>query len=79
MSALPVFSSNEVRKHSTKEDGIWVTYKDGVYDITDFVEGHPGGEVIMMAAGNAIDPFWNLYAVHKQPQILKILETYRIG
>lgn len=56
-----------------------MTYKDGVYDITDFVEGHPGGDVIMMAAGNAIDPFWNLYAVHKQPEILKILETYRIG
>lgn len=38
--------------HKTKKEGIWVTYKDGVYDITDFVDGHPGGSKrIMMAAG----------------------------
>lgn len=42
-------------KHKTKQDRIWVTYKDGVYDITDFVEGHPGGSArIMMAAGAAV-------------------------
>lgn len=39
-------------KHKTKKDRIWVTYKSGVYDITEFVEGHPGGSKrIMMAAG----------------------------
>lgn len=43
---------SQVAKHKTKQDRIWVTYKDGVYDITDFVEGHPGGSArIMMAAG----------------------------
>ena len=45
---------SQVAKHKTKQDRIWVTYKDGVYDITDFVEGHPGGSArIMMAAGAA--------------------------
>jgi len=34
-----------------------VTYKDGVYDITDFVDGHPGGSArIMMAAGVPCSP-----------------------
>ena len=29
-----------------------MSFKDGVYDITDFVAGHPGGTSrIMMAAG----------------------------
>ena len=32
---------------------------------TEFVANHPGGsDKIMMAAGKAIDPFWNLYRQH---------------
>ena len=43
---------------------MWVTYKEGVYDITDFVRSHPGGrDKIMLAAGGAIDPFWRIYQV----------------
>ena len=39
--------------------------QDGVYDVTDFVAGHPGGpEKIMMAAGGAVDSFWQLYPQH---------------
>lgn len=69
----------DVSNHATKEDRIWVTYKEGVYDITDFVDDHPGGDIIMMAAGSAVDPFWMMYGVHKQAEILELLETYRIG
>src|SRR4051794_36503551 len=38
---LPEYTRSEVAKHSTKENRIWVTYKNGVYDITDFIEMHP--------------------------------------
>ena len=34
---------DEVKKHTSKENGFWVTYKGGVYDITAFSYGHPGG------------------------------------
>jgi sulfite oxidase len=73
------FTREEVAKHNSKETGIWVAYKDGVYDITEFVDIHPGGEKIMLAAGKAIDPFWKLYAIHDKPDILEMLEQYRIG
>lgn len=33
----------------------------------------------MLAAGGAIDPFWNLYAVHQTSEVWDILEEYRIG
>lgn len=33
----------------------------------------------MMGAGAAIDPFWHIYQQHNQPQVLQLLETYRIG
>lgn len=39
---LPVYTAAEVAKHRTAAGGsarVWVTYGDGVYDITDFVAG----------------------------------------
>ncbi|CAE7720687.1 SUOX, partial [Symbiodinium pilosum] len=77
----PLFSSEEVSKHQTPESGIWVSYKDGVYDITSFVQNHPGGkDKIMLAAGKAIDPFWRIYQQHTgRGNALELLETMRIG
>lgn len=39
---LPVYSRDDISKHNTMEARIWVTFKEGVYDITDFIEMHPG-------------------------------------
>lgn len=50
-----------------------------MYDITDFVVEHPGGDQILLAAGSSVEPFWMLYAVHNNPHVWKILETLRIG
>lgn len=78
-SKSAVISKSEVAKHTTRENGIWVTYGDGVYDITKFVDLHPGGEIILLAAGGSLEPFWNLYAVHKTPEVYEMLEEMRIG
>lgn len=32
-----VYTEEEVAEHQTKEDRVWVTYKGGVYDVTDWV------------------------------------------
>ena len=38
----------------------YIVLQEGVYDITKFIENHPGGkDKIMLAAGKAIDPFWS--------------------
>lgn len=34
---LPEYTADEVAQHKTPKDRVWVTYKDGVYDITDFI------------------------------------------
>lgn len=69
---FPVISKAEVAKHKRAEDGgIWVTYEGGVYDITEFVENHPGGASrILMAAGGALEPFWQLYGLHKKEEVM---------
>lgn len=39
---LPTYELSEISKHRTEATRIWVTYRQGVYDITDFVGSHPG-------------------------------------
>lgn len=74
-----VYSMKEVEKHNKKENGIWVTFKGGVYDVTEFVNEHPGGDKILLAAGGSVEPFWLIYGVHNTPEVLELLEKYRIG
>eukprot|EP00929_Paragymnodinium_shiwhaense_P009329 TRINITY_DN11345_c0_g1_i1.p1 TRINITY_DN11345_c0_g1~~TRINITY_DN11345_c0_g1_i1.p1 ORF type:complete len:639 (-),score=134.90 TRINITY_DN11345_c0_g1_i1:350-2266(-) len=78
---VPTFTRAEVAQHTTRENRIWVSYKDGVYDITDFIVNHPGGtDKIMLAAGKAIDPFWRIYQQHEnRGTALNQLEKMRIG
>ncbi|XP_062843222.1 sulfite oxidase, mitochondrial isoform X2 [Trichomycterus rosablanca] len=77
--SLPIYSQEEVTKHRSLENGVWVTYNGNVYDITEFVAVHPGGAKILLAAGGALEPFWALYAVHKQDHVLEILGEYQVG
>lgn len=76
---LPEYTLEEVSKHSTMKDRVWVSYRHGVYDITDFIAKHPGGDKILLGAGGSVEPFWTLYAVHKSPYVLDMFEKYRIG
>lgn len=77
---FPVFTRQEVARHQSEADRVWVTYGSDVFDVTDFVELHPGGKSkILLAAGGALEPFWSLYAMHKQEHVLEILQGYKVG
>ncbi|XP_076650743.1 sulfite oxidase [Halictus rubicundus] len=77
---LKTYSLEEVGKHDNKDNRVWVIFKQGVYDITDFIDQHPGGSSkILMAAGSSMDPFWTIYANHNTPEIYELLESMRIG
>ena len=53
----PPDRKTEIARHKTQESGVWVTFRDGVYDVTDFVRVHPGGNKILLAAG-CVPGFW---------------------
>ena len=77
-------SKNQIRLKEVKEHGVdaetkWVTKGTRVYDITDWIPGHPGGEVILRAVGGAIDRYWDVFTIHKKQEVYDILETYYIG
>jgi sulfite oxidase len=75
---LPVLGLDKVRED---HDGhVWVTYKGGVYDVTVFLDAHPGGSGrIEMASGSDLSHFWNVYQLHHRPHIKALLEEFRIG
>lgn len=76
---LPTYRLAEVEKHADMKNRVWVTFKDGIYDVTDFVEGHPGGKKILLAAGKPLEPFFITYAQHFNISVLEIMEELRIG
>lgn len=77
---LPDYRLTDIRQHRTAEMGVWVTYGEGVYDISDFMVGHPGGsDRIRLAAGGSVEPFWDVYAIHKTSHVLAIFESMRVG
>ena len=44
----PVFTREEIAKRDGKRGATWVTYKDRVYDISEFVNAHGGPCLIMI-------------------------------
>jgi sulfite oxidase len=83
-SLLPVYTSKDVARHNSTEDGskrIWMSYGGYVYDVTDFIPNHPGGtEKILLAAGSHIEPYWDTYRQHFSSLLpLQYLEAMKIG
>lgn len=76
-----IFRKAEVEQHSSIESRVWIIYKDGVYDITDFIPNHPGGEdKIKLAAGKSVEPFWAIYRQHYNSKLpMELLLPMRIG
>ena len=70
---------SEVRQHGRNATRRWVVKGTKVYDITEWIPNHPGGEVILRAVGGVIDSYWNIFSIHKKQDVYDILEQYYIG
>ncbi|KAI6241911.1 Cytochrome b5 heme-binding domain-containing protein [Aphelenchoides fujianensis] len=47
MADLKTISLEEVAKHNTT-DSCWIALNGKVYDVTKFIEEHPGGEDVLL-------------------------------
>ncbi|OAL37035.1 hypothetical protein AYO20_03804 [Fonsecaea nubica] len=69
----------EVKRHGRESERKWVIKGTRVFDITDWIAAHPGGPVILHAAGCSIDPYWNIFTIHQKQDVYDVLEEYFIG
>ena len=47
VKGMPEYTLEEVAKHDSIEKRVWVAYRHGVYDITDFIYEHPGKKCVI--------------------------------
>ncbi|KAJ1664625.1 hypothetical protein IW140_004018 [Coemansia sp. RSA 1813] len=47
MSETKTFTAEEIAKHYTRDD-IWIVVHGKVYDVTKFLDEHPGGEEVIL-------------------------------
>lgn len=71
-----VLTRQEVAKNNT-EESLWFIIDSKVYDVSDFLDAHPGGEAVLLqvAGQDATTAFYNL---HRQ-EVLQKYENLCIG
>jgi cytochrome b involved in lipid metabolism len=82
MDDLPIYTADDVSKNDgTEGKPIWMSYGGIVYDVTNFINNHPGGsDKILQAAGTAIEPYWYLYRQHFNSDLpMRLMERMAIG
>ncbi|KAJ2733027.1 hypothetical protein IW152_003350 [Coemansia sp. BCRC 34962] len=47
MSKVTAYTGEQIQQHSTRED-IWIVVHGKVYDVTKFLDKHPGGEEVIL-------------------------------
>ena len=79
-SSLPIFSVEDVQQHN-KEGDAWITHRGKVYDVSDFLERHPGGKDILLSyAGQDVTTLMTQEDIHEHTSFAYgWLGKYQIG
>lgn len=70
------YDASEVAKHNNVND-CWIIVDGKVYDITDYIFDHPGGESILANAGG--DSTVGVHGPQHPPSMWDVLKLYYIG
>ncbi|XP_010531157.1 PREDICTED: cytochrome B5-like protein [Tarenaya hassleriana] len=70
------FTKAEVSLHNRRTD-CWIIIKDKVYDVTSYVEEHPGGDAILDHAGD--DSTEGFFGPQHATRVFDMIEDFYIG
>ena len=70
------FEYSEVQRHNKKSD-LWMSINGKVYDVTKFIDEHPGGEEVLLenAGMDATEPFEDVG--HSEDARLMLKDYYK--
>ncbi|CAM9002555.1 unnamed protein product [Rhodiola kirilowii] len=71
-----VFTAAEVAVHNKRID-CWIIIKDRIYDVTSYVEEHPGGDAILAHAGD--DSTEGFFGPQHATRVFDMIEDFYIG
>ncbi|KAI5858514.1 cytochrome b5-like heme/steroid binding domain-containing protein [Tricharina praecox] len=72
------FKPSDVATHKTVETGMYIIIDNGVYDVTGFIDEHPGGAKILkrVLGKDASKSFWKF---HNDGVLAKYTERLKVG
>jgi cytochrome b involved in lipid metabolism len=74
---LPGYTAQQVAKHNTKSD-LWVIVDGNVYDVSSFVDEHPGGVNAIMRHGGG-DSSAGFHGPQHPSRVYDLLPKFQIG
>lgn len=74
---VKTYTLAEVRQHKDAKS-LWIAIADNVYDVTEFIDEHPGGEEVLLeqAGGYVTDAFED---VGHSTDARELMKKYEIG
>ncbi|XP_011345689.1 cytochrome b5 isoform X2 [Ooceraea biroi] len=77
-SSVKLFTREEVSKRTASTKDVWIIIHDNVYDVTSFLNEHPGGEEVLLeqAGYDATEPFED---IGHSSDARQMMEQYKIG
>ncbi|CAN4096310.1 unnamed protein product [Withania somnifera] len=73
---VKTYSKAEVALHNKRTD-CWIIIKDKVFDVTSYVEEHPGGDAILDHAGD--DSTEGFYGPQHATRVFEMIDDFCIG
>ncbi|XP_022729763.1 cytochrome B5-like protein isoform X1 [Durio zibethinus] len=70
------YSKAEIALHDKRTD-CWIIIKDKVYDVSSYVEEHPGGDAILAHAGD--DSTEGFYGPQHATRVFDMIDDFYIG
>jgi protoporphyrinogen oxidase/cytochrome b involved in lipid metabolism len=70
------YSMKEVKTHNTRKDA-WIVINKGVYNITDWIDKHPGGDIIMKGVGKDTTQLFE--SIGHPEYVKKMLKKMKVG
>eukprot|EP00252_Welwitschia_mirabilis_P013000 TRINITY_DN28733_c0_g1_i1.p1 TRINITY_DN28733_c0_g1~~TRINITY_DN28733_c0_g1_i1.p1 ORF type:complete len:128 (+),score=17.76 TRINITY_DN28733_c0_g1_i1:64-447(+) len=76
LNGKKAYSKLEVAQHNKRTD-CWIIIKDKVYDVTSYVDEHPGGDAILAHAGG--DSTEGFYGPQHATRVFDMVDEFYIG